>query len=240
MQGIPRYGEKTHPAYLGIKECIVAPPDRVLAEFDLSQAEVIMGAFYSRDANLLKVIESGVSLHDLVAAQAGVARDVAKTMNFALQYGCGAEKFAEMRMITVAQARKEVEAYHKAMAGQHLFYKQAQKMAAHYGKVVLWSGRTRHFDETVKLHSASNAYIQGGVSELIRVATVRCHREVPEFRMGLTVHDCVVGDLPLCITQQREIIHEVKRIMSDYPWLDPPIHADCKIGPTWASAKHVA
>jgi len=238
MQGVPRYGENTHPAYLGIKECIVAPPGRVLAEFDLSQAEVIVGAHYSQDANLLEVIRSGVSLHDLVAKQASVPRDTAKTMNFALQYGAGAAKYAELRMISLAQAREEVAAYHNAMSGQHAFYKKAQQMASYHGKVVLWSGRQRHFDDSVKLHSASNAFIQGGVSELIRVATVRIAREVPEFQMGLTVHDCVVGDLPDDQTQIREIVHEVKRIMSDFPFLNPGIKADAKIGPSWATAKH--
>jgi DNA polymerase I-like protein with 3'-5' exonuclease and polymerase domains len=102
----------------------------------------------------------------------------------------------------------------------------------------LWSGRVRHFDDSVALHSASNTYVQGGVSELLRVATVRIHREVPEFRMGITVHDMVGGDLPECSKQQREIVHEVKKIMSDYPWLDPPIHADVKLGKSWATAKH--
>ncbi len=56
--------------------------------------------------------------------------------------------------------------------------------------------------------------------------------------MGLTVHDCVVGDLPECPKQVREIVHEVKKIMGAYPWLDPPIHADSKIGKSWATAKH--
>ena len=67
---------------------------------------------------------------------------------------------------------------------------------------------------------------------------MRIAREVPEFQMGLTVHDCVVGDLPDDQTQIREIVHEVKRIMSDFPFLNPGIKADAKIGPSWATAKH--
>lgn len=239
MQGIPRSDDKTHDAYVGIKDCIVAPPGRVLAEFDLSQAEIVMGAFYSRDPNLLQVIQTGVSLHDVVAKQSNVQRQVAKLMNLALQYGAGVDAYAELRMIPKAQAAKEVLAYHATMAGQRRFYEDAMKMAAQHGYIELWSGRRRHFNSQVKIHSASNAYSQGGVNELIRVANVRCAREVPEFKMGLTVHDCLLGDLPDDPKQIKEISHEVRRIMSDFPWLDLGIKADCKVGKSWATAKAI-
>lgn len=236
MQGIPRYGQKTHAAYRGIKECIVAPGGQVFAEFDLSQAEIVMGAFYSRDEVLLAAIESGRSVHDIIAERDRIDREVAKQTNFALQYGCGAPKFAEIRMISLEQAKTELAAYHRTMAGQRRFYDHAQRVAAHYGKIVLWSGRERHYGPDVALHSASNNYIQGGVSELIRVATVRCHREVPEFRMGLTVHDSLVGYM-VDDAHQEEISREVLRILTDFQWLDPKIKADVKRGKSWATAK---
>jgi DNA polymerase I-like protein with 3'-5' exonuclease and polymerase domains len=203
----------------------------------LSQAEIVVAAYYSQDPLLLQVIREGKSLHDITALRTGLPRDTAKALNLMAQYGCGAERYSEHRLIPIEQGKAELKAYLASFAQRTKFFRFVMNKAQETGKVELWTGRTRHFNETVKPHSAPNNLIQGAVSECIRVATRRIAAKVPEFKMGLTVHDSILG---ICRTELvPQIAPEVIRLMSDWPWMNPCLTADCKAGPSWATAKKV-
>jgi DNA polymerase I-like protein with 3'-5' exonuclease and polymerase domains len=111
--------------------------------------------------------------------------------------------------------------------------------ATRTNKIRLWSGRTRHFAGIEhKRRTALNVLIQGGVTECLREATVRAWHKFPDVRLSLTVHDSNVGDIPK--GSAKEIWPELRKCLSDFPWMNPCLDFDMKVGHSWASAKKVA
>jgi DNA polymerase-1 len=239
-QAIPKSDEaEPHPAYHGIKSCIIARPGRELIEVDGCQAEIVMAAHYSQDPLLLKIIGEGLSLHDVTAEKNKCDRKAAKMQNFMVPYGVGAAKYAEERGITLARGRAELEAHYRTFPKWRELNFLAINEATRTNKIRLWSGRTRHFAGIEhKRRTALNVLIQGGVTECLREATVRAWHKFPDVRLSLTVHDSNVGDIPK--GSAKEIWPELRKCLSDFPWMNPCLDFDMKVGHSWASAKKVA
>lgn len=238
-QSIPRKGKAEYQikAIFGH-----ADPDLFVLEADLSQAEIVMGAHLTGDPTLTAAILEGLDLHQAMRDQIqetfgrDVERVIAKAVNFSAQYGVGPGKLAKILRVSVADAAKMLHAHHKLYPKLTKSYHIAQKLFTRQKYLALWSGRKRHWGPDVKEHAALNNLIQGGVSELMRVAIIRLEKHVPELRMGLTVHDCVVGTI-----HRRDlrlpVIERIQHHMSDFPWLRVPIKADVEIGRTWEKVK---
>lgn len=91
LQQVPAAGE-----WAKVRGIYIPDDGHVLISADYEQLEVVIAAHFSQDPNLLRVVIGGESKHDITAAALGVPRSVAKTLNFALQYGCGPKKVAEI------------------------------------------------------------------------------------------------------------------------------------------------
>lgn len=240
MQAIPRKGGNEYK----IKEFLgCSDPDYLILEADLSQAEIVMGAHITNDPTLTKVVTEGFDMHTGMKDRAfdmfevEVTRQQAKGLNFALQYGAQAARMAKMLKLPVETAKKLVAAHQDLYPGLHRRSALAQNSMKVKKHLTLWSGRKRHWYYGFKEHSALNALVQGGVSELMRVAIVRLFKEVPEVKWGLTVHDSVVGVIHK--DDVETAVPKIKAAMTDFPWLKVPIAADVEVGPTWASVKSV-
>lgn len=241
-QAIPRGGSEQYK----IKDFIGFEDDSpyFILEADLSQAEIVMGAHLTNDPTLLKVVTEGFDMHTGMKDQVKedfnleITRQQGKTLNFALQYGAGAAKMAKQMKVPVKDAEKMVKAHHNLYPGLRQAYVGAQKMMRQKKYVQLWSGRKRHWSKDFKDHSALNALIQGGVSELMRVAIVRLYETVPELKLGLTVHDSVIG-----VIHEKDLTEDVfariRKAMTDFPWLKVPIKTDIEVGKTWAVKRKV-
>lgn len=234
-QAIPRAGSEEYK----IKDMFgSSDPDIFMIETDLSQAEIVMGAHITKDPTLIKAVTEGLDLHqamiDKIAELYGktVPRVTAKAVNFSAQYGVGAYKLATILRIPQREAAGLLEAHHELYPLLTKCYSSAQHLWARQKFLRLWSGRKRHWGPAVKKHTALNALIQGGVTELMRVATVRLAKDVPELRQCLTVHDCVVGTM-----HRRDItpatVERIQKAMTTFPHLSLPIKASVEIGRTW-------
>lgn len=239
-QAIPREGDKYKvKPFFGSSD-----PDTYVMEADLATAEIAMAAHLTKDPALVAAIRDGFDLHQGLAdrlhelSKIEIPRQTAKMANFLIQYGGGAATLANNLRLPLTVAKALIAAHKQMYPGLAKAYRSAQYMFRRDGRVTLWSGRVRHRTDSGKLvkdHAASNNLIQGGVSEQLRVAIVRIAKEVPEFKMGLTVHDSIVGTHDRRYTD--EISREVHRIMTDWPWMDPCTGCDIASAPTWALCK---
>lgn len=89
-----------------------------LIEADYSQLEIVVLAFLSRDQQLISDIRNKVDVHAINAAKlfgsgfTDAQRKLAKRLSFQLQYGSGAANMATKNGITVATAKKFIDAYY--------------------------------------------------------------------------------------------------------------------------------
>ena len=82
-QQIPRDSE--------FRQCVQAPEGWKIVDADFSQMELRLAAALARDKNMTEAFKRGDDLHDYTAKQMGCDRQIAKSANFGLLYGAGAE-----------------------------------------------------------------------------------------------------------------------------------------------------
>jgi DNA polymerase-1 len=84
---------------------------------------------------------------------------------------------------------------------------------------------------------AVNTIIQGTAAELMKLALVRLHTELPlKVRMLMTCHDSVLLEVPV------DLVAETRRVTiatmeSRPPGFNVPIRVDVGVGSTWAACK---
>ena len=82
-QQIPRDSE--------FRQCVQAPQGWKIVDADFSQMELRLAAALAKDKNMTSAFQRGEDLHDYTAEQMGCDRQIAKSANFGLLYGAGAE-----------------------------------------------------------------------------------------------------------------------------------------------------
>lgn len=186
----------------------------VVADYD--QLEMRLMAHFSDDRNLTRIFAEGLDPH-LITAQGifgasidpdGDERGIGKTLNFAMGYGAGPKKVAQVLSLAGYPTTKEVaEGYLAEMAhhyrGFFRWKEQVKAKAKRTGNVKTIGGGRRRlraaFKDTAnwKLvgygeRQAVNAIIQGSAADIIRRAMVRMEAEVEDAWMLAQVHDELV------------------------------------------------
>jgi len=136
MQQLPREG--------GVRGIYIPDPGYVFLSYDYSQLEVTIAAHYSRDPNLLSIITDGASQHDITAKGLGIPRATAKTINFALQYGAGAQKVQKILGCSLVEAEAALERYWETYSGLRDFIKRCHRKIELGEPLVTPFGRIRH------------------------------------------------------------------------------------------------
>lgn len=232
LQALPRYSKEQK-----VKDIIEAPDGWNIAELDYSQAEIRLGAHYTKDQEVIKTLADGGDIHQMVADAINEPRPRAKTINFSIIYGSGAMALAESLNITLKEAHAILKKYHDRFPGYRLLSKSAEKVATERGYIKLWTGRRRHFNVLeAETRKAFSNLIQGGVAEIIRRAMTRARREIPRdrLRIVLQVHDSL-----LVYYKDIDSLMHLRYIMEDNPWCLVPTKVDVKVGKSWGSAKEM-
>ena len=97
-QQIPRDSE--------FRQCVQAPKGWKIVDADFSQMELRLAAALARDKNMTAAFRRGEDLHDYTANQMGCDRQIAKSANFGLLYGAGADglrKYAGSSGVVMSQ-----------------------------------------------------------------------------------------------------------------------------------------
>jgi DNA polymerase-1 len=226
MGNMPREG--------GIRGLFVPDPDTVFISSDFSQLEVCLSAHFTRDKNLLRIVNDGASQHDITASSLGIERQQAKTLNFAMQYGCSARKVGKILGIPEVkkqdpktgrwywdagpEAYKAYDKYWETYAGQKRVMDECAKRVDAGESIVSPFGRRRRFEiKQRKSYDSAyrqswNALVQGTGSDCTSRAFYLADAQLRAKGYGkalFTVHDEIL------IQAKEEHAEEAQKILLD-------------------------
>ncbi|QTO39344.1 DNA polymerase I [Desulfovibrio desulfuricans] len=214
LQNIPVRG----PLGKRMRSCFIAGPDHALVSADYSQVELRVLAHMSQDTALLEAFRNGEDIHARTAAlvydlpSSEVSPDQrrnAKTINFGLIYGMGAQKLAQELKITTNEAKEFIARYFERLTGLKQFYEEVEAVAKRQGYVTTLGGRRRLLPD---IHSANgqnyalarrqaiNTVIQGSAADIIKLAMLAVAHDAElkrlDARLLLQVHDELLLEVP--------------------------------------------
>jgi DNA polymerase-1 len=193
------------------RDAVRAPEGRTLVVADYSQIELRILADWSQDTALMKAFQSGEDLHRVTASQmfnvplADVSksqRSAAKSLNFGLMYGMGAQGLAMRIESSVAEAERLVHKYFSAYRGVEQWLREAGEQAVRDRESRTRSGRLvrYEFDEDDRAQTAGiarlgkNVPIQGTSADITKVAMIELDAALAgtDAKIVNTIHDELV------------------------------------------------
>lgn len=214
LQNIPVRG----PLGKRMRACFIAPPGTLLVSADYSQVELRVLAHMSRDPALLDAFRRGEDIHARTAALiyecapedvSPDQRRAAKTINFGLIYGMGAQKLARELHISTVEARDFIARYFARLTGLKAFYEAVEAGAGRQGFVTTLGGRRRLLpdirssngqDYAQARRQAINTVIQGSAADIIKMAMLAVAHDAGlrrmQARLLLQVHDELLLEVP--------------------------------------------
>lgn len=214
LQNIPVRG----PLGERMRACFTAAPGRFLISCDYSQIELRILADLSGDKHLLNAFHNGADIHkataalifELDASQVGAdQRRMAKTINFGLLYGMGAQHLARDLKISVPEAKDFMAKYFSKLGRLKSFYEKILEGARENGYVTTIAGRRRWLPgiyssngqiAAAAQRQAVNTVIQGSAADVIKLAMLAVSAD-PELekmkaRLLLQIHDELLLEAP--------------------------------------------
>ena len=256
LQNIPVRG----PLGKRMRSCFIAGPGRLLVSADYSQVELRVLAHVSQDPALLEAFRNGEDIHARTAALvydlppdqvSPDQRRNAKTINFGLIYGMGAQKLAQELKISTAQAKDFIARYFERLQGLKEFYEGVEASARKHGFVTTLGGRRRLLPDinsasgqaaALARRQAINTVIQGSAADIIKLAMLAVARDERlrelDARLLLQVHDELLLEVPADAAEEAAAL--VARLMQDVcpagKELSVPLLVDWGTGHDWGAA----
>jgi len=289
LQNIPR--SENDP--FGLRNAFIPKEGHIFLVSDYAQLEMRLMAHFSEDANMIDVIKKGWDIHtgsaslmyeypyeEIIAAakkkKSGVdlsdlekkmvlARQAAKTLGFALNYGEGPRALGETLGISIDDAKALIRRYFKPYPNVERFIDGTKNFILDHAMVETLLGRPRRFHElhaigtmldkmtrwnlpgTAKKNLAQaerqsvNSIIQGSARDVIVMAMLRCEADQRLKDLGvemlLQIHDELIFEIP------EETVDEAAPIIQqhmEHPLgeeLLVPLSAEAGRGFSWAAAK---
>jgi DNA polymerase I len=255
LQNIPNQGEWGKR----IRRGFVAEKGFELVSFDYSQMELRIAAHVSGDPQMSKFFEDGADIHQMTAATVfGVSanevssemRFRAKSLNFGVLYGMGAQGFAKSAGISQEEARDFIEQYFIRFPKIQEYMEEVKEQARSQGYVATMMGRRRYLPEihsrTAQLRAAAermaiNHPIQGSLADIVKVAMIKIDAELEplgeEVRMLLQIHDELLFEIQDGILEKKG--KWIQECMEEVCRLDVPVRVDIKKGINWSDTEKV-
>ena len=236
-----------------MRKFFVAKEGCVLVDADYSQIELRVLAHLAGDKLMQQSFLSGDDIHTITASQVfnqpiewvtPELRSRAKAVNFGIVYGIGAFSLSKDTGVSVAEAKRYIEAYLSKYSGVDGFMKKVIADAQKNLYVETLFGRRRYIPEINAANKvvqaaakriAMNTPIQGTAADIIKLAMIkvfeRLEREQLPARLILQVHDELIVEVKEEYAGQAAEI--LKQEMENCIKLDVPLTADVKTGKTW-------
>jgi DNA polymerase I-like protein with 3'-5' exonuclease and polymerase domains len=261
IQQVTRHMRKMYPARPTSPEEITAlgldpakNTRRLIANFDVGQAELRMLAVASQDANFLAIMrDPSRDIHKEIASVAYQKRkeDVTKdergntkAIVFGTVFGRSPQAVAAQLKIPVEQAKGIQAALFGLMPTTASWIESKHEEGWDTGKVITPTGRIRdlspYSNKGKRNRRAVNTPIQGGASDLTLWSTGWIHKEMQ--KRGIKsilwcfVHDSIVFDL---FPSEAEYLMQLSRhcftVMTpqQFPWYNVPLVLDFQFGVDW-------
>jgi DNA polymerase-1 len=214
-----------------VRQCFIAPAGASLLKADLSNIELRILAEVSHDTTMLRFFAEGKDLHAETAKlmfrlppatntkqhlhKGTPVREIAKTINFGLVYGMGAQGLADRTGVSMEEARGLMQTYFSTYTGVATWLRQAAQQAFQQGYAATQAGRKRCFsfaglDKAQRgrmERSAKNHPIQGTSADILKRALALLYDALPEqVHIILVVHDEIVLECPDDLVDEAEQI----------------------------------
>lgn len=201
------------PAVGGVRGIYIPDAGSRFISADYSSLEVVVEANLTEDKNLIKILQEGLSKHDITAQELQIDRTVAKTLNFAMQYHCSAYKVAKILGISKREAEYVWNKYWEVYSGPKTLKDLTDKEINEQGYIVNMVGRKRRFGIKPRMEwdgdyrAGYNFKIQGPGAEFTNLAfyTVADRlRENGHGRAVLSVHDEIIIQVKEAYIEEEE------------------------------------
>lgn len=241
-----------------VREAFVArDADHVLLSADYSQIELRLIAEIANENAMLEAFTQNLDIHLATAAKVydtplsnvtAEQRRNAKTVNFSIIYGAGAQNLSQQLKISRSEAKKLIDQYFLQYAGLKNYMQTVVEDARKNGYVSTLLERKRYIRDIDSRNSlarsnaervAINTPIQGSAADMIKIAMINIHKALKDnhlkTKMILQVHDELLFDVP---KNEIEIVKPlIENLMKTaLPNLRVPIEVGIGIGDTWRAA----
>ena len=243
-----------------MRACFTAAPGNLLVSADYSQIELRVLAHLSGDPTLLEAFRNNEDIHSRTAGLLYDApieevtpdmRRNAKTINFGLIYGMGAQKLSQELHISMKEAKAFIERYFERLSHLKEFYDAIEAEAKEYGYVCTMTGRRRFTPDILSQNNqlrsqarrqAINTRIQGSAADIIKIAMIAVENDAElrslEARLLLQIHDELLMEAPE--DKAKEAGQRLADIMGSVApggeKLAVPLLVDWGVGPDWSAA----
>lgn len=247
LQQIP----KRYDPY-GIRGGFVPAPGCVFVVADYSQLEMVVLAHFLvelfDDWSLANDVMSGDS-HSATAERLGLPREVAKEINYGINYGKSAMGLSLSLGVSQDTAQGYLDTHAAGYPGIPRFQQHCFNMAQETGVVRTLAGRTRPLlgakssnwrDRGAAERQASNTPIQGSAADIVVAAMLRLpeHLRGEQARVVLQVHDELIVECPGDNADRvLRLVRETMENPFSKPLLRVPLKVDAHIGNSWLEAK---
>ena len=215
------------------RECWTVDDGNVLIGTDLSGIELRCLAHYMQDDNYTKEILDG-DIHQTNADAAGVDRPTAKTMVYALLYGCGITKLSTILNTSVAKAQVTLDKFYKNTPKLKQLILKVQRISSTGSLPALDGRRIRIRSE----HASLNSLLQSCGAIIAKQWCVEAHRmlksaNIPAKQVAF-VHDEIQIEVPEKYAQQTaNIMTRASVRAGEKLGFRLPVESEAKIGKTW-------
>ncbi|MES2503558.1 MAG: DNA polymerase A family protein [Myxococcota bacterium] len=196
--------------------CLIAPPGKTIVQGDYATCELRILADFSQDPIFLKAFDEDQDLHAQVARELfGDAshRDQAKAINFGIVYGMGAKSLAAKLHMSVHEAEQLLAKYFQKHARIAGFLKYCVDSAYQKGYAETKLGHRLYLDPKQDISRiAKNMPIQGTAAEIAKLALVKIHARLAEFKDAYLVnmiHDELVIE---CLSSDADAIRDLLKV----------------------------
>lgn len=236
LQAIPRQSKKKAGIDMShiykVKDVFKAHDGNVILSSDMSQIELRLGAVRANVAELKKKLIAGVDVHAETGFQLGIPRSQAKTINFSIFYGIGADALSESLKIPRDEASKMLKKYHELHPEIRAYAHELEARARAHGYTRMFTGRVKRYPNKELAHKAISSDIQGGVGEMMRIAMIKLHRLGLSQYLCNQIHDDIILEIPR--GEIDRVAELVGRVLTDFEIMeDVPMATDTKIGQNW-------
>ncbi|MGB9755979.1 MAG: DNA polymerase [Desulfurella sp.] len=241
--------------FFNIRETIIAKDAHNLICADYSQIELRVLAELSKDKILMSIFKEDLDVHTQTAAEIfnilpemidSHTRRVAKTINFGIIYGMGAQSLAKTLSISPQKASEYIQRYFERFSKAKEFLEETLKEAQDIGYTQTYFNRRRYFKNInspnkklaeFEKRAAVNAKIQGTAADIIKIAMVKLDKALENFdaKIVLQIHDELIIE---CKDSQIERVKQiVKESMEKAVKFEVPLKVNIGIGKNWHEAK---
>jgi DNA polymerase-1 len=234
------------------RRCVEAPDGWLLVDADFGQMELRLAAAVAQDERMIQAFQAGEDLHTVTAEAIGCTRQIAKSANFGLLYGSGANGLRNyaagvgitMTLEEAAEIRRQwLGTYQGIARWQRENAELAEKTEGNkWAEIRIPRSNMRRFlpGDMNRLTVRCNTPIQGAGAAILKCALGNLWPELTkvgevEAKIAACIHDEI---LMLVVEDKAEMwAAKLKRIMegAEAQWLDDvPALAEPSIGKRWS------